>query len=62
MGHFVTTRDYQQALGQEISQGFNKSFKDSTSCKIPGPPDVYLISKEGVRLKVHKVSQDQKKE
>jgi len=56
MGQLETTREYQQDLGENICKGFNESFKDPKSCRIPGPPDVYLISKEGVRLKVHKVS------
>jgi hypothetical protein len=56
MGHSLTTNDYILGLGQDICDGFNKNFKNPTIHKVPGQPDVYLISKEGVRVKVHKVS------
>ncbi len=58
MGHSLTTNDYILGLGQDICDGFNKNFKNPTIHKVPGQPDVYLISKEGVRVKVHKVSDD----
>ena len=42
-------------VGQTICDKFRQSSENPASLKIPGPPDTYLYSKEGIVYKVHRV-------